>query len=156
MFDRKIIHQNGSWFMSETPVPQDPGREEDPRLVPSWPGWMDDPAYLASRAEDEDPGDLDQDPDDAPPPGLDDEELAALIAETGEITAAQAAAWAGRTAMLAAIGAMVSGRRGPGMPGSAQAFPGEYSSPAAGFATGQPLDIAPGARDGDGSGAHAA
>jgi Domain of unknown function (DUF222) len=130
--------------MSETPVPQDPGREEDPRLVPSWPGWMDDPAYLASRAEDEDPGDLDHDPDDAPPPGLDDEELAALIAETGEITAAQAVAGLGHTAMLAAIGAMVSGRRGPGMPGSVQAFPGEYSSPAAGFATGQPLDIAPG------------
>jgi hypothetical protein len=30
------------------------------------------------------------------------------------------------------------------MPGSAQSFPGEYASPAAGFASGQPLDIAPG------------
>ena len=30
------------------------------------------------------------------------------------------------------------------MPGSAQTFPGEYASPAAGFASGKPLDIAPG------------
>ena len=34
--------------MSETPVPPDPGRD-DPRLVPSWPDWIDDPAYLAAR-----------------------------------------------------------------------------------------------------------
>ena len=49
--------------MSETTVPQDPGRGADP-----WPEWMDDPAYLASRAGDEDPGDLDDcaDPDNAP------------------------------------------------------------------------------------------
>jgi hypothetical protein len=30
------------------------------------------------------------------------------------------------------------------MPGSAQSFPGEYASPAAGFASGKPLDVAPG------------
>jgi hypothetical protein len=44
---------------------------------------MDDPAYLASRTEDEDPGDLDlyEDPDSAPPLWLDDGQLAALIAE---------------------------------------------------------------------------
>ena len=135
--------------MSETPVPQDPGRD-DPRLVPSWPDWMDDPAYLAARAEDEDPGDPDdyQDPDNAPP-ALDDAELAALLAEAREITAEQAraaeiAAGLGHTAALAAVGAVSAGRRGPGMPGSAQTFPGEYASPAAGFATGKPLDIAPG------------
>ena len=46
--------------MSDTPVPRDPGRDKDPRLAPSWPDLMDDPAYLASRAEDEDPGDPDQ------------------------------------------------------------------------------------------------
>jgi hypothetical protein len=39
---------------------------------------------------------------------------------------------------------MSAGRRGPGMPGSAQSFPGEYASPAAGFASGKPLDTAPG------------
>ena len=131
--------------MSETTVPQDPGRGADP-----WPEWMDDPAYLASRAGDEDPGDLDDcaDPDNAPLE-LDDTELAALIAEAREITVGQAraaeeAARFGHTAVLAAIAAVVSGRRGPGMPGSAQVFPGQYASPAAGFASGEPLDTAPG------------
>jgi hypothetical protein len=46
--------------MRDTPAPSDPGRDDDPSRVPSWPDWMDDPAYLASRAEDEDPGDLDE------------------------------------------------------------------------------------------------
>jgi hypothetical protein len=87
--------------MSETPVPRDPGRDESPsgmpagpgdhpalgspkwRLVPQSPDW--DEAYLAARADDEDPGDLDeyQDPDNAPPDGLDDAELAALISSPG-------------------------------------------------------------------------
>jgi hypothetical protein len=69
--------------------------------------------------------------------------------EAWEITAdraraAEAAARLGQTAALAAVEAMVAGRRGPGMPGSVQAFPGEPASPAAGFASGKPLDIAPG------------
>jgi hypothetical protein len=168
MFDRQIIHQNGSWLMSATPVPRDPGRDDDPsgmpgepgdrpslgspdwRLVPQspdWPPWMDEDAH----ADDEDPGDPDlyEDPDNAPPPGLDDVQLEALLAQAREITAgqaraAEAAARLGHTAVLAAIGAVAAGRRGPGMPGSAQSFPGENASPAAGFASGQPLDIAPG------------
>jgi hypothetical protein len=146
MFVRKVIHPNGPWYMSETPIPQDPGRDEGP-----WPEWMDDPAYLASRAEDEDPGDLDEceDPDNASPPGLADLELEALITESREITADQAraaevAARLGHAAVLAALGAVSAGRRGPGMPGSAQSFPGEYANPAAGFATGKLLDTAPG------------
>jgi hypothetical protein len=137
--------------MHQGPVSQDPGRDEDPRLVPSWPAWMDDPAYLASRASDEDPGDPDlyEDPDNAPPLDLDDAQLAALIAEAREATgeqarAAEAAAGRGQTAVLAAVAAEVSGRRGPGMPGSALALPGESASPAAGFGSGQPLDVAPG------------
>ena len=112
---------------------------------------LDDPAYLAARAADEDLGDPDEaeDPDNAPPPGLDDDELDALIAEAREITAdqaraAEAAARLGQTAMLAALDAVAAGRRGPGMPGSAQPFPKEYASPAAGFASGKPLDVAPG------------
>jgi hypothetical protein len=44
---------------------------------------------------------------------------------------------------MAAVAASL-GRRGPGMPGSAHRFPGEYAGPAAGFATGAPLDVAPG------------
>jgi hypothetical protein len=95
------------------PVPQDPGRDDSPSRVPSWPGWMDDPAYLAARAGDHDPGDpgLAQDPDE-PPPGVDDEELAALIAEARQITgrvsltipAATLLDRAGRPGELAGIG----------------------------------------------------
>jgi hypothetical protein len=153
--------------MSETPVPRDPGRGDDPtgmpggtddrprlgssgwRLVPQspdWPEWIDD-----ARADDEYPGDLDdyEDSDNAPPTGLDDAQLAELIAEGREITIdqareAEAAARRGHTAVLAALEALSAGRRGPGMPGSARAVPGEYASPAAGFATGKPLDVAPG------------
>jgi Domain of unknown function (DUF222) len=153
--------------MTQTPASRDPAPDGDPsgvpagpgdhpwlgsadwRLVPQSPDW--DEAYLAAIADDEDPGDSEeyQDPDNAPPPGLDDAELEALIAEAREITAdqaraAEAAARAGHTAVLAAVGAVLAGRRGPGMPGSAETFPGECASPAAGFAAGEPLDVAPG------------
>jgi hypothetical protein len=118
------------------------------RLVPCRPDR--DEAYLAALAEDCDPGDPDedQDPDCAPPPGLDDTGLAALIAEAREVTedqarAADVAARLGQTAAMGAVAAAI-GRRGPGMPGSARSFPGEYASGAAGFATGKPLDTAPG------------
>ncbi|HME65480.1 MAG TPA: hypothetical protein VKG61_11375, partial [Streptosporangiaceae bacterium] len=90
--------------------------------MPPWPDWMDDPAYLALRAADEDPGDLDrEDPGDDPPPDVDPGELAAVTERiTGE-QAREAAllAGAGLTAAVAAATAAASGRRGPGMPGSA-------------------------------------
>ncbi|MGH3285234.1 MAG: hypothetical protein ACRDPD_11220, partial [Streptosporangiaceae bacterium] len=134
--------------MPAGPVSPDPGRDEDPRPVPPWPDWMDDPAYLAGRAGDEDSfgGGLDQDPEDAPPPEADPGELAAEAARiTGE-QAREAAvlAAAGLTAAAAADAAAAAGRRGPGMPGSAHPVPGVYSSRAAGFAAGKPLDVAPG------------
>jgi hypothetical protein len=152
--------------MSETPVPRDPGRGEDPPGVPAGPGdhpWLGSPDwklvpqspdwdqdYLALAADDEYPGDPDEyeDPGNAPL-WLEDEELAALLAEAGQAIAdqaeaAEAAARRGHTAVLAAMGAMSAGRRGPGMPGSAQAYPGQDRSPAAGFASGQPLDVAAG------------
>jgi hypothetical protein len=147
--------------MHQAPVPADPGPDDDLpadypelgsphwRLVPQspdWPEWMDD-----AHAADEDPGDLEEyeDPDNAPPPGLDDEQLAALLAEARQVTAdqaraAEAAARLGQTAVLAALEAVSAGRRGPGMAGSAESFPGAHRSPAAGFATGKPLDVAPG------------
>jgi Domain of unknown function (DUF222) len=163
----EIIHLNGPWLMRETPVPRDDGRDEDPPVVPDGPGdypWLGSPhwrlvpqspdwdeAYLAALADDEDPGDPDEaeDPDNAPPSGLDDAELEALIIAARQVTADQAqaaeeAARCGQTAVRAALGAVCAGRRGPGMPGSAQSFPGEYASPAAGFASGKPLDAAPG------------
>jgi hypothetical protein len=121
--------------MTQTPASRDPAPDGDPsgapagpgdhpslwspqwRLVPQSPDW--DEAYLAARADDEYPGD----PDDYEDPGC---------------------ARPGHTATLAAIAAVVAGRRGPGMPGSAETFPGEYASPAAGFAAGEPLDVASG------------
>jgi Domain of unknown function (DUF222) len=154
--------------MSETPAPRDPGQDGDPpgtpagsgdrpslgspgwRLVPQRPDW--DEAWLAAPADDDEyPGDPDEyeDPDSAPPPGLDDAELEALLAAAAEVTAERAqaadqAARLGHTAVLAAMGAVSAGRRGPGMPGSADTVPGEDPSPAAGFGSGQPLDVAPG------------
>ena len=148
--------------MHQEPVPADPGPDgglpadhpelgsPDWRLVPQSPDW-DECLLAAVHADDEDPGDLEEyeDPDHAPPPGLDDAELAALLAAARQVTAdqaqaAEAAARCGQTAVLAALRAVSAGRRGPGMPGSAESFPGEYASPAAGFASGKPLDIAPG------------
>ena len=48
---------------------------------------------------------------------------------------------------LLAVEAATTGRRGPGQPGSARVFPGESSSPAAGFGPGMPLDVLPGCAD---------
>ena len=45
---------------------------------------------------------------------------------------------------LLAVEAATTGRRGPGQPGSARIFPGESSSPAAGFGPGMALDVLPG------------
>ena len=129
--------------MPSGPVSQDPGRDEDPRLVPPWPDWMDDPAYLAARAEDVE---LYEEPDSAPPPDVDPEELAAEAERIGadQARAAEVAARLGLTAAMAADAAAAAGRRGPGMPGSAESFPGVYASRASGFASGKPLDVAPG------------
>ena len=64
---------------------------------------------------------------------LGDAGLEALIAGAREVTAgptrATEAARLDRTATLAAIGAEAAGRRGPGMPGSAQGFPGGARQP---------------------------
>ena len=134
----------------------DPGRDGDRgwdaagRDDPLWDGtgdwrpappggdWMDDPqvreAYLAALAEEDEPDDPDlyQDPDNAPPQGMDDAQLAELIAEARQVPEDQAAA------------AWLAGRRGPGMPGSARRFPGVCAGRAAGFGSGRELDTAPG------------
>src|SRR5579863_9254029 len=165
VFDRRIVLPNGLECMSEKPVSRSPGRDGDPSGVPAGPGdhpWLGspdwqlvpqspdwDPEYLAVPARDDGyPDDLeeDQDPDNAPPAGLDDGELAVLLAEAFQLTDDQAQAEAemaraGQTAARAALGAMTTGRRGPGMPGSEQIYTGQDGSPAAGFASGQPLDI---------------
>ena len=134
--------------MPSGPVSQDPGRDEDPRPVPPWPEWMDDPAYLAGRAGDEDPGGLglEEDPEDAPPPEVDPGELSAEAERISGDLAREAAvlAGAGLTGAVAADAAAAAGRRGPGMPGSAHPVPGVCGSRASGFASGKPLDVAPG------------
>ena len=45
---------------------------------------------------------------------------------------------------MAAVSSAMMGRRGPGMPGSADLLAGTCSGPGGGFATGQVLDVAAG------------
>jgi Domain of unknown function (DUF222) len=134
--------------MPPEPVPQQPGRDEEPRPAAGWPDWMDDPAYLALRAADEDLDnpDLSEDLEDAPPPEVDPDELAGEADRiTGELAReAVLLARLGLTGAMAADAAAAAGRRGPGMPGSAHRVPGISASRAAGFASGMPLDTAPG------------
>ena len=109
-----------------------PPEPVSPDSGPSCPDWMDDPAYLAMRAADTDPGDLDlEDPEDDPPPDVDDGELIAEAERIGadQARAAEVAARLGLTAAMAADAAAALGRRGPGMPGSAQTFPGGIRQP---------------------------
>src|SRR5580693_412137 len=103
MFDRNIL-PNGRCCVPPGPAHPDPDPDLPPggegRPVPADPGWLEDEGYLAALSEEEDPGDpeLDQDPDNAPPAGLDEAGLAALVAEARELTAdrAWATAWLGR------------------------------------------------------------
>ena len=97
--------------------------------------------------EDEDPWGSDLDPEDLAL-WLDDGRMAAFYAEAAQVTADAVAARekTDRLGLTGAMGAVAAtgGRRGPGMPGSARMFPGEYISRASGFAGGMPLDTAPG------------
>ena len=122
------------------------------RLLPSSPEWPagEHPADLPEDEpppEDEDPWGSSLDPEDLAL-WLDDTRLAAFYAEAAQVTADAVAARekTGRLGLTAAMGAVAAtgGRRGPGMPGSARMFPGEYVSRASGFAGGMPLDTAPG------------
>jgi Domain of unknown function (DUF222) len=120
--------------------------------LPSGEDWMteaDLEAWLDVLAAEDPPADpelRDPDPDDSAPPY--DFDMAAIRAEcrriaTEQVVAAEHIAQLGYTAVLAEAAASL-GRRGPGQPGSAHRFPGEYGGPAGGFATGHLLDIAPG------------
>ena len=111
------------------------GRDE------AWEAWL----VCRERREDDEPlefedeGAYHDEPD----------ELAEIIAEARQASADQAVAEAhiaasGQTAALAAGASVAMGRRGPGMPGSAEPLAGEYSGPGGAFATGQALDVAPG------------
>src|SRR6476646_5412119 len=103
--------------------------------------WDDDPAWTRpdpmTAAELE--ADLDRVCEHDEPPGPDEFEdvepfTAEELAEIREAAADE----------LLAVEAATAGRRGPGQPGSARVFPGQSSSPAAGFGPGMPLDVLPG------------
>ncbi len=133
--------------------PDDPLQDEAAgwRPLPAGSDWMDDEqwaASLAARESEDEPADPDLGPDPEDPPLPGEVDMAAIIAECREITADEAgaatlAARLGTTGALAAVAATL-GRRGPGLPGSARTYPGEYPGPAGAFATGMALDTAPG------------
>ena len=114
--------------MPPSPVPADPGWDEDL-------AWLDRDPVTAGEFEasldrlcelDEGPGE--EECEDVEP--FTAEELAEIEeAAADELLAAKAAS---------------TGRRGPGQPGSARAFPGESASPAAAFGPGMVLDVLPG------------
>jgi hypothetical protein len=121
------------------------------RLRPSSPDWPagERPDELP---DDEPPPDEEDawaggpDPED-PQAWLDEEDLAAVYREAAQVTAEAARARAVRDRLgltAAEAGVAAEDRRGPGMPGSAKTYPGDYTSRASGFASGMPLDTAPG------------
>jgi hypothetical protein len=88
-----------------------------------WEAWL---AYQ-QRCEDDEPLDFEDEGD-----YEELNELAEIIAEARQAAADQAAAEAniaasGETAARAAAASIAMGRRGPGMPGSAEPLAGEYS-----------------------------
>src|SRR6266851_1882161 len=117
----------------------DPDPDPDPDA--DWAAWL---AYR-EQCDDDEPLDYEDDEEWDEDPA----ELAAIVAEAGQAAADNAAAEAhlaarGQTAVMAAVASAMMGRRGPGMPGSADPLAGEYGGPAGAFATGQALDTAPG------------
>jgi hypothetical protein len=116
--------------MPASPAPADPGRDDDL-------AWLDrDPMTAAERQAsldrlcEQDEGYLQEEGEYGDVEPFTAQELAEI---------SQAAA-----DELLAVEAATTGRRGPGQPGSARIFPGQSSSPAAGFGPGMPLDVLPG------------
>jgi Domain of unknown function (DUF222) len=142
----QILHPDGGTRMKPGPAPPDPDPDTDPdQALPGrdevWEAWL----ASRERCEDDEPLELEDEGDYYDDPA----ELAEITAEARRASADQAAAEAhiaasGQTAALAAGASVALGRRGPGMPGSAEPLAGEYSGPGGAFATGQALDLAPG------------
>jgi len=127
-FEIKINDPNGWWSLPPEPVPADPGRDDDPARPDQDPMTAEErEAWLDRLCQSGDPPDPDEDEDVEPL-------TAAELAEIGAATADE---------MLAA-GAAMTGRRGPGMAGSARVFPGQSGSRAASFGPGMALDVMPG------------
>src|SRR6201996_5024213 len=116
--------------MPASPAPADPGRNDNL-------AWLDrDPMTAAEREAsldrlcEQDEGHLQEEDEYGNVEPFTVEELA----EIREAAADE----------LLAVEAATAGRRGPGQPGSARVFPGESSSPAAGFGPGMVFDVLPG------------
>src|SRR5206468_1919567 len=117
--------------MPAEPVPADPGWDGDPAWLDQDPmtaqerqAWLDRLCRAGDPPEEEEDGEA--------------WEFEPLTA--GELAGIRAAAADEAVAAEAAV----TGRRGPGMPGSARVFPGESAGPAASFGPGMALDVAPG------------
>src|SRR6516162_11400351 len=125
---RRTILPNGWWLMPQQPDPADPGRDDalawldrDPMTAEEREAWLD---WACER--------------DMPPGEEEYQDFDPLTAEElAEIRQAGADE-------LLAVEAATTGRRGPGLPGSARVFPGESASPAASFGPGMALDVLPG------------
>src|SRR6266566_3197723 len=114
--------------MLPSPAPADPGRDEDL-------AWLDRDPMTAGEFEasldrlcELDEGYREDEDEDVEP--FTAEELAGIREAAAD--------------ELLAVTAATTGRRGPGQPGSARVFPGQSSSPAAGFGPGMVLDVLPG------------
>ena len=151
--------------MHPEPAPADRERDEDPASgapepvedeVVAWEPVVTRPdpmsaadlqALLDAVTDDDEPWWLqegDPDPDDPPPP--EDYDLREIVAECRQVAQdqARATADAARLGTTGALAAIAAARRGPGQPGSAQVFPGEYPGRAAQFASGMLFDVMPG------------
>src|SRR6266550_3526865 len=116
------------WFMPASPVPADPGWDEDLTWLDRDPMTAEEREASLDRLCERDEGYCEEDYGDFEP------FTAEELAEIREAAADE----------LLAVKAATMGRRGPGQPGSARAFPGESSSLAASFGPGMVLDVLPG------------
>jgi len=166
---RKIIYLNGRCCVTSGPVSPDPGRDDDPARDAGEPGggapsggpdrgaqpdpeefpgeeWWELPssqldwltedewgAWRASMPDEEDPGpEPGEEPDPEDPP------------VTGARKGRSPRPGQGSRAPVGFPRKPPPARRGPGEPGSARRTPGDSPGPAGAFASGQPLDTAPG------------
>ena len=123
-----MIVPNGWWYMPPEPVPAEPGWDDDPAWTRPDPMTAAEREASLDRLCEQDEGYCEEEPGDFDP------FTAEELAEIREAAADE----------LLAVEAATTGRRGPGQPGSARVFPGQSSSPAAGFGPGMPLDVLPG------------
>ena len=117
--------------MPTSPAPADPGRDDDLAWPDRDPMTAQEREASLDRLCEQDEGYREDEADEY---GGFEPFTAEELAEIREAAADE----------MLAVEAAAAGRRGPGQPGSARVFPGESSSPAAGFGPGMPLDVLPG------------